>query len=161
MILLGGLWLRRASKKAPVKPQKENRCCAKTETKTTRQARRCFGSTAKQYVSSPRFTNCKSNLINIVIARISRHIHFDTCRIIRIRVFCHQCYTSVFCVDVHRCSYWRHFWCTRQPAITFGLWTMLKAKDRTSPSAPFYWGAEFLGAMAAIVLMALTNGGFA
>jgi len=45
------------------------------------------------------------------------------------------------------------------PAVTFGLWSMRKLK---TVLVPFYWGAQFLGAMAAIVLIgSLTNGGFA
>lgn len=44
------------------------------------------------------------------------------------------------------------------PAVTFGLWTMRKLK---TVLLPFYWGAQFLGAMAAVVLIgSLTNGGF-
>ena len=44
------------------------------------------------------------------------------------------------------------------PAVTFGLWTMRKLK---TVLLPFYWSAQFLGAMAAVVLIgSLTNGGF-
>ena len=35
------------------------------------------------------------------------------------------------------------------PAVTFGLWTMRKLK---SILLPFYWGAQFLGAMLAVIL---------
>lgn len=41
------------------------------------------------------------------------------------------------------------------PAVTFGLWSMRKLKTAL---VPFYWGAQFLGAMAAVVLIgALTT----
>ena len=42
------------------------------------------------------------------------------------------------------------------PAVTFGLWTMRKLK---TVLVPFYWGAQFLGAMLAIIVTNwLTNG---
>ena len=42
------------------------------------------------------------------------------------------------------------------PAITFGLWSMRKIK---SVLVPFYWLAQFLGAMAAVVLLGAFSGG--
>ena len=45
------------------------------------------------------------------------------------------------------------------PAVTFGLWTMRKL---STVLVPFYWGAQFLGAMAAVVVIgAMTDGAFA
>ena len=45
------------------------------------------------------------------------------------------------------------------PAVTFGLWSMRKLK---TVLVPFYWAAQFLGAMAAVVLLgALSGGAFA
>ena len=45
------------------------------------------------------------------------------------------------------------------PAVTFGLWSMRKLKTIL---VPFYWAAQFLGAMAAVVLLgALSGGAFA
>ncbi len=45
------------------------------------------------------------------------------------------------------------------PAVTFGLWTMRKVK---TVLVPFYWVSQFLGAMAAVVLLgAVSNGVFA
>lgn len=41
------------------------------------------------------------------------------------------------------------------PAVTFGLWTMRKI---TTLRVPFYWLAQFLGAIAAIVVMHLFSG---
>lgn len=41
------------------------------------------------------------------------------------------------------------------PAVTFGLWAARKLKTIL---VPFYWGAQFLGAMAAIVVMNLVSG---
>lgn len=41
------------------------------------------------------------------------------------------------------------------PAVTFGLWAAKKVK---SVLVPFYWGAQFLGAMAAVVVMNLVSG---
>ena len=45
------------------------------------------------------------------------------------------------------------------PAVTFGLWSMRKLK---TVLVPFYWAAQFLGAMAAVVLLgAFSQGSFA
>lgn len=45
------------------------------------------------------------------------------------------------------------------PAVTFGLWSMRKLK---TVLVPFYWAAQFVGAMAAVVLLgAISGGGFA
>lgn len=45
------------------------------------------------------------------------------------------------------------------PAVTFGLWTMRKLKTIL---VPFYWAAQFLGAMAAVVLLgAISNNSLA
>jgi len=41
------------------------------------------------------------------------------------------------------------------PAVTFGLWTMRKLKTIL---VPFYWAAQFLGAMAAVVLIGSLSG---
>lgn len=42
------------------------------------------------------------------------------------------------------------------PAVTFGLWAMRRIK---SILLPFYWGAQFLGAMLAVIVMNLLTGG--
>ena len=42
------------------------------------------------------------------------------------------------------------------PAVTFGLWAMRRLK---SILLPFYWGAQFLGAMLAVIVMNLLTGG--
>lgn len=42
------------------------------------------------------------------------------------------------------------------PAVTFGLWSARKLK---TVLVPFYWGAQFLGAIAAIVLLGSLSGG--
>lgn len=41
------------------------------------------------------------------------------------------------------------------PAVTFALWTMRKVK---TTMVPFYWIAQFLGAMLAVVLMSTVSG---
>lgn len=41
------------------------------------------------------------------------------------------------------------------PALSFGLWTARKIKGML---LPFYWGAQLLGAMTAIVVMSLVSG---
>lgn len=41
------------------------------------------------------------------------------------------------------------------PAVTFGLWSIKKVK---SVLLPFYWGAQLIGAMAAVVVMSLVSG---
>lgn len=42
------------------------------------------------------------------------------------------------------------------PAVTFGLWSMRKLK---TVLVPFYWAAQFIGAMAAVVLIGSLSGG--
>lgn len=42
------------------------------------------------------------------------------------------------------------------PAVTFGLWSMRKLKTIL---VPFYWAAQFLGAMATVVLLGSLSGG--
>ena len=42
------------------------------------------------------------------------------------------------------------------PAVTFGLWAARKLK---TVLVPFYWGAQFLGAMLAVIVMNLLTGG--
>lgn len=42
------------------------------------------------------------------------------------------------------------------PAVTFGLWSMRKLQ---TVLVPFYWVSQFLGAMAAVVLMSALSGG--
>lgn len=42
------------------------------------------------------------------------------------------------------------------PAVTFGLWAAQKVK---SILVPFYWGAQLLGAMGAVVVLSLVSGG--
>lgn len=42
------------------------------------------------------------------------------------------------------------------PAVTFGLWSMRKLK---TVLVPFYWASQFLGAMAAVVLLGSLSGG--
>ena len=42
------------------------------------------------------------------------------------------------------------------PAVTFGLWSMRKLK---TVLVPFYWAAQFIGAMAAVVLLGSLSGG--
>lgn len=43
------------------------------------------------------------------------------------------------------------------PAVTFGLWTMRRLRTLL---VPFYWGAQFLGAMLAVIVINWTTGGF-
>ena len=42
------------------------------------------------------------------------------------------------------------------PAVTFGLWTMRKLKTIL---LPFYWGAQFIGAMLAVIVTNWVTGG--
>ena len=43
------------------------------------------------------------------------------------------------------------------PAVTFGLWTMRRLRTLL---VPFYWGAQFLGAMLAVIVINWMTGGF-
>ena len=43
------------------------------------------------------------------------------------------------------------------PAVTFGLWTVRRLR---SVLLPFYWGAQFLGAMLAVIVINWLTGGF-
>ena len=146
---------KKTSKKAPVKAAEKKTAAAKTETKTTVK-RVVTESTAK----SKRVeldSKLPNNLINIVIAEVIGTFILTLAALFASDILSSMYvgFALMFIVAIIGNISGAHV----NPAVTFGLWTMRKLK---TVLVPFYWGAQFLGAMAAIVLVgSLTNGGFA
>ncbi len=147
---------KKTSKKAPVKAAEKKTAAAKTETKTTVKHVVAESTTAK----SKRVkldSKLPNNLINIVIAEV-----IGTFILTLAALFASDILSSMyvgFALMLIVTAIGGISGAHVNPAVTFGLWTMRKLKTIL---VPFYWGAQFLGAMAAIVLVgSLTNGGFA
>ena len=146
---------KKTSKKAPVKATAK-KAAAKTETKTTVK-RVVAESTAPKSQRAKLDSKLPSNLINIVIAEI-----VGTFILTLAALFASDILSSMyvgFALMLIVTAIGGISGAHVNPAVTFGLWSMRKLK---TVLVPFYWGAQFLGAMAAIVLIgSLTNGGFA
>ena len=146
---------KKTSKKAPVKATAK-KAAAKTETKTTVK-RVVAESTAPKSQRAKLDSKLPSNLINIVIAEI-----VGTFILTLVALFASDILSSMyvgFALMLIVTAIGGISGAHVNPAVTFGLWSMRKLK---TVLVPFYWGAQFLGAMAAIVLIgSLTNGGFA
>lgn len=103
-------------------------------------------------------TTLPDNLINIIIAEVVGTFILTLVAISAVAHFALPLYvglTLVVMVLTIGAISGSHI----NPAVTFGLWSMRKLK---TVLVPFYWAAQFLGAMAAIVLLgALSNGAFA
>ena len=147
---------KKTSKKAPAKAAEKKTAAAKTETKTTVKRVVAESTTAK----SKRVkldSKLPNNLINIVIAEV-----IGTFILTLAALFASDILSSMyvgFALMLIVTAIGGISGAHVNPAVTFGLWTMRKLK---TVLVPFYWGAQFLGAMAAIVLVgSLTNGGFA
>ena len=147
---------KKTSKKAPVKAAEKKTAAAKTETKTIVKHVVAESTTAK----SKRVkldSKLPNNLINIVIAEV-----IGTFILTLAALFASDILSSMyvgFALMLIVTAIGGISGAHVNPAVTFGLWTMRKLK---TVLVPFYWGAQFLGAMAAIVLVgSLTNGGFA
>ena len=147
---------KKTSKKAPVKATAKKTAAAKTETKTTVK-RVVTESTASKSQRTKLDSKLPSNLINIVIAEI-----VGTFILTLAALFASDILSSMyvgFALMLIVTAIGGISGAHVNPAVTFGLWSMRKLKTIL---VPFYWGAQFLGAMAAIVLIgSLTNGGFA
>ena len=147
---------KKTSKKAPVKATAKKTAAAKTETKTTVK-RVVTESTASKSQRTKLDSKLPSNLINIVIAEI-----VGTFILTLAALFASDILSSMyvgFALMLIVTAIGGISGAHVNPAVTFGLWSMRKLK---TVLVPFYWGAQFLGAMAAIVLIgSLTNGGFA
>jgi len=147
---------KKTSKKAPVKAAEKKTAAAKTETKTTVKRVVAESTTAK----SKRVkldSKLPNNLINIVIAEVIGTFILTLAALFASDILSSMYvgFALMFIVAIIGNISDAHV----NPAVTFGLWTMRKLKTIL---VPFYWGAQFLGAMAAIVLVgSLTNGGFA
>ncbi len=147
---------KKTSKKAPVKAAEKKNAVAKTETKTTVKHVVAESTTAK----SKRVkldSKLPNNLINIVIAEVIGTFILTLAALFASDILSSMYvgFALMFIVAAIGGISGAHV----NPAVTFGLWTMRKLK---TVLVPFYWGAQFLGAMAAIVLVgSLTNGGFA
>ena len=147
---------KKTSKKAPVKATAKKTAAAKTETKTTVK-RVVTESAAAKSKRAKLGSTLPSNLINIVIAEI-----VGTFILTLAALFASDILSSMyvgFALMLIVTAIGGISGAHVNPAVTFGLWSMRKLK---TVLVPFYWGAQFLGAMAAIVLIgSLTNGGFA
>lgn len=133
------------AKKAAAKTSVEKEVVAKAEVKITAPT-----------VSSKLDTKLPSNLINIVLAESIGTFILTLVALFSASVLAplYVGLTLMVIVMTIGAISGAHV----NPAITFGLWTMRKLK---TVLLPFYWGAQFLGAMAAVVLIgSLTNGGF-
>lgn len=147
---------KKTSKKASVKAAEKKTAAAKTETKTTVKRVVAESTTAK----SKRVkldSKLPNNLINIVIAEVIGTFILTLAALFASDILSSMYvgFTLMLIITAIGGISGAHV----NPAVTFGLWTMRKLK---TVLVPFYWGAQFLGAMAAIVLVgSLTNGGFA
>ena len=149
---------KKTSKKAPVKATAKKTAAAKTETKTTVKRVVTESVAAKSKSKRAKLgSTLPSNLINIVIAEI-----IGTFILTLTALFASDVLSSMyvgFALMLIVTAIGGISGAHVNPAVTFGLWSMRKLKTIL---VPFYWGAQFLGAMAAIVLIgSLTNGGFA
>ena len=133
------------AKKAAAKTSVEKEVVAKAEVKIT-----------APIVSSKLDTKLPSNLINIVLAESIGTFILTLVALFSASVLAplYVGLTLMMIVMTIGAISGAHV----NPAVTFGLWTMRKLK---TVLLPFYWGAQFLGAMAAVVLIgSLTNGRF-
>ena len=146
---------KKTSKKAPVKAAEKKTAAAKTETKTTVKYVVAESTAKSKRVKLD--SKLPDNLINIVIAEVIGTFILTLAALFASDILSSMYvgFALMFIVAIIGNISGAHV----NPAVTFGLWTMRKLK---TVLVPFYWGAQFLGAMAAIVLVgSLTNGGFA
>ena len=142
---------KKTSKKAPVKAAEKKTAAAKTETKTTVKYVVAESTAKSKRVELD--SKLPDNLINAVIGTFILTLAALFASDILSSMYVG--FALMFIVAIIGNISGAHV----NPAVTFGLWTMRKLK---TVLVPFYWGAQFLGAMAAIVLVgSLTNGGFA
>ena len=146
---------KKTSKKAPVKAAEKKTAAAKTENKTTVKYVVTESTAKSKRVKLD--SKLPDNLINIVIAEVIGTFILTLAALFASDILSSMYvgFALMFIVAIIGNISGAHV----NPAVTFGLWTMRKLK---TVLVPFYWGAQFLGAMAAIVLVgSLTNGGFA
>ena len=146
---------KKTSKKAPVKAAEKKTAAAKTETKTTVKYVVTESTAKSKRVELD--SKLPNNLINIVIAEVIGTFILTLAALFASDILSSMYvgFALMFIVAIIGNISGAHV----NPAVTFGLWTMRKLK---TVLVPFYGGAQFLGAMAAIVLVgSLTNGGFA
>ena len=146
---------KKTSKKAPVKAAEKKTAAAKTETKTTVKYVVAESTAKSKRVKLD--SKLPDNLINAVIAEVIGTFILTLAALFASDILSSMYvgFALMFIVAIIGNISGAHV----NPAVTFGLWTMRKLK---TVLVPFYWGAQFLGAMAAIVLVgSLTNGGFA
>ena len=146
---------KKTSKKAPVKAAEKKTAAAKTENKTTVKYVVTESTAKSKRVKLD--SKLPDNLINAVIAEVIGTFILTLAALFASDILSSMYvgFALMFIVAIIGNISGAHV----NPAVTFGLWTMRKLK---TVLVPFYWGAQFLGAMAAIVLVgSLTNGGFA
>lgn len=136
-----------AAKSAPKK------AAAKTSAKTT-TVTRAVSTPVKNESRGKVDTKLPSNLINIVIAEIVGTFVLTLVAVVATSYFMLPFYVGLALV-VMVLSIGAISGSHINPAVTFGLWSMRKLK---TVLVPFYWAAQLLGAMAAIVLLGALSG---
>lgn len=144
---------KKATKKATTAKKPATKKAASKPAKTTVKR---VTSTTRKVSAKENDTKLPANLVNIIIAEI-----VGTFVLTLVALFATDTLplyvgltlvVSVLTIGVISGSH-------INPAVTFGLWSMRKLK---TVLVPFYWAAQLLGAMAAIVLLgAMSNGAFA
>lgn len=136
-----------ANKKVVAKPAKSTKA---TKTTVTRVV------SAKTATKKNKLdTKLPKNLINIIIAEIVGTFILTMVAVLGTAYFMLPFYvglTLVVMVLTIGAISGSHI----NPAVTFGLWSMRKLQ---TVLVPFYWAAQLLGAMAAIVLLGSLSGG--
>ena len=147
---------KKTSKKATPKAPVKKPAAAKTTIKTTSVQHVTTESTKTSTSHSALGSSLPNNLINIVLAETIGTFILTLVALFSASIFApfYVGLTLVLIVMTIGNISGSHI----NPAVTFGLWSMRKLKTAL---VPFYWGAQFLGAMAAVVLIGnITNGGF-
>lgn len=135
-------------RKAPAKKAAETKTTVASTTKTTVTT---ISAAARSTKKTDRFS-LPTNLVNIVLAEVVGTFIF-TLSIIALNAILAPLYAglalAVIVLMIGGVS-GAHV----NPAVTFGLFTMRKLK---LVLVPFYWAAQFLGAMAAVVLIGILS----
>lgn len=147
--------------KKPTKKASSAKVAPKKKPTTSKAASAKTTKTTVTRVEKPAKKRCKldttlpSNLINIVIAEVVGTFILTLVAVLATAYALLPLYvgiTLVIMVLTIGVVSGSHI----NPAVTFGLWSMKKVK---TVMVPFYWAAQFLGAMAAIVLLGSMSGG--
>jgi len=147
---------KKTTKKATAAKKPAPKKAAAKTTTTKKTATRVVSAPAKTKKGMD--TTLPKNLINIILAEIVGTFILTMVAVLATAYFMLPFYvglTLVVMVLAIGAISGSHI----NPAVTFGLWSMRKLK---TVLVPFYWASQFLGAMAAVVLLgSLSSGGFA